>query len=48
METTVDPFITAKAREVIAGKWGDGQARKDALAEWFTKSVQDEVNRLMA
>ena len=46
-EPTVDPFITAKAKEVIAGKWGNGQARKDALAEWFTKSVQDEVNRLM-
>lgn len=46
-ETTVDPFITAKAREVIAGKWGNGQARKDALAAWFTKAVQDEVNRLM-
>lgn len=46
-ETTVDPFITAKAREVIAGKWGNGQARKDALAAWFTKSVQDEVNRIL-
>ena len=45
--TTVDPFITAKAREVIAGKWGNGQARKDALAAWFIKAVQDEVNRLM-
>lgn len=42
-----DPFITAKAREVIAGKWGNGQARKDALAAWFIKAVQDEVNRLM-
>ena len=46
-EPTVDPFITAKAREVIAGKWGNGQARKDALAAWFIKAVQDEVNRLM-
>lgn len=46
-EPTVDPFITAKAREVINGKWGNGQARKDALAEWFTKSVQDEVNRIL-
>ena len=46
-ETTVDPFITAKAKEVIAGKWGNGQARKDALAAWFVKAVQDEVNRLM-
>lgn len=46
-ETTVDPFITAKAREVINGKWGNGQARKDALAAWFTKAVQDEVNRIL-
>lgn len=46
-ETTVDPFITAKAREVINGKWGNGQSRKDALAAWFTKAVQDEVNRIM-
>ena len=45
---TVDPFITAKAREVINGKWGNGQARKDALAAWFIKAVQDEVNRLLA
>lgn len=47
-ETTVDPFITQVARQVINGKWGNGQARKDALSEWFVKSVQDEVNRLMA
>lgn len=47
-ETTVDPFITAKAKEVIAGKWGNGQARKDALAAWFVKAVQDEVNRILS
>lgn len=47
-ETTVDPFITKTAREAIAGKWGNGQARKDALAAWFVKAVQDEVNRLLA
>lgn len=47
-ESAVDPFITAKAREVINGKWGNGQARKDALAAWFVKAVQDEVNRLLA
>lgn len=47
-ETTVDPFITQIANQVINGKWGNGQARKDALSEWFIKSVQDEVNRLMA
>lgn len=46
-ESAVDPFITKTAREVIAGKWGNGQARKDALAAWFTKAVQDEVNRIM-
>lgn len=46
-ESTVDPFITEKAKEVIAGKWGNGQARKDALAAWFTRAVQDEVNRLL-
>lgn len=46
-EETTDPFITQVARQVIAGKWGNGQARKDALAEWFVKAVQDEVNRLM-
>ena len=46
-DTTVDPFVTEKAREVIAGKWGNGQARKDALAAWFTKAVQDEVNRIL-
>ena len=47
-ETTVDTFITEKAKEVIAGKWGNGQARKDALAAWFVKSVQDEVNRILS
>lgn len=47
VETTVDPFITAKAREVINGKWGNGQARRDALAAWFVDAVQDEVNRIM-
>lgn len=46
-EETTDPFITQVARQVIAGKWGNGQARKDALAAWFTKSVQDEVNRIL-
>lgn len=44
----VDPFITKTAREVIAGKWGNGQARKDALASWFVNAVQDEVNRILS
>lgn len=47
-EATVDPFITAKAKEVIAGKWGNGQARKDALASWFVNAVQGEVNRILS
>lgn len=46
-ESTVAPFITKTAREVIAGKWGNGQARRDALAAWFVKAVQDEVNRIL-
>ncbi len=46
-ESTVDPFITKTAREVIAGKWGNGQVRRDALAAWFVKAVQDEVNRIL-
>lgn len=46
-ESAVAPFITKTAREVIAGKWGNGQARRDALAAWFTKAVQDEVNRIL-
>lgn len=39
--------IPAMAQEVLDGKWGNGQARKDALAAWFTKAVQDEVNRIL-
>lgn len=46
-EPTVDQFITQVARQVIAGKWGNGQARKDALSSWFVKAVQDEVNRIL-
>ena len=47
-EETTDPFITQVASEVIAGKWGNGQARKDALAAWFVNAVQDEVNRILS
>ena len=46
-ETTVDPFITAKAREVIAGKWGNGEERKQKLGAWFYDLVQGEVNRIL-
>ncbi len=46
-EATVDPFITQIATQVINGKWGNGQARKDALAAWFVEAVQSEVNRIL-
>lgn len=47
VENEADAFITAKAKEVIAGKWGNGQARRDALAAWFVDAVQNEVNRIL-
>ena len=39
--------ITDVAREVIAGKWGNGAARKASLGEYFYGIVQGEVNRLL-
>jgi lysozyme len=39
--------IADVAREVIAGKWGNGAARKAALGEYFYGTVQGEVNRLL-
>ena len=47
-EESADPLITAKAKEVIAGRWGNGQARRNALAAWFVDAVQAEVNRLLS
>ena len=46
-ETTVDPFITQVAREVINGKWGNGEERKQKLGAWFYDLVQGEVNRIL-
>ena len=46
-ETTVDTFITEKAKEVIAGKWGNGEERKQKLGAWFYDLVQGEVNRIL-
>lgn len=42
--------ITEIARQVIAGKWGNGEARKQALtaAGYSYAAVQAEVNRLLA
>ena len=40
----------ALAREVIAGKWGNGEARKARLTEagFDPTAVQENVNRLFA
>lgn len=40
-------FITEIARQCIRGDWGNGTERTQRLAAWFTKTVQDEVNRLL-
>ena len=39
--------IAAMAQEVLDGKWGNGEERKQKLGAWFYDLVQDEVNRLM-
>lgn len=41
--------VTEVAREVIAGKWGDGDVRKQKLtvAGYDAKEVQAEVNRIL-
>ena len=46
-ETSVDPFVTEIARQCIRGDWGNGTERTQRLGAWFTKTVQDEVNRLL-
>lgn len=39
--------LTALARDVIAGKYGNGETRKKKLGEHCYKLVQSEVNRLV-
>ena len=43
----IHPAIRIVATEVIAGEWGDGQERIQALRDrgFNPKVVQDEVNR---
>ena len=36
-----------KAQEVLDGKWGNGEERKQKLGAWFYDLVQDEVNRML-
>lgn len=39
--------VYAVAQEVIAGKWGNGEERKQRLGTWFYNTVQNEVNRIL-
>ena len=39
--------VSAMAQEVLDGKWGNGEERKQKLGAWFYDLVQGEVNRLM-
>lgn len=47
--TTVKKSSTEIAKEVIAGKWGNGSTRKKKLTEagYDYSSIQKEVNRLL-
>ena len=47
-EVATKSDITTIAKEVLAGKWGNGSVRKDSLtaAGYNYKEVQAEVNRL--
>lgn len=48
-QTTVKKTVTELAREVIAGKWGNGQDRKNRLtaAGYSYTAVQNKVNELL-
>ena len=39
--------IPAMAQEVLDGKWGTGEERKQKLGAWFYDLVQGEVNRIL-
>lgn len=39
--------IAAMAQEVLDGKWGNGEERKQKLGAWFYDLVQSEVNRIL-
>lgn len=47
-ETPVDSHVTETAHEVIAGKWGRGNARKERLrdAGFDPSVVQKEVDKI--
>ena len=39
--------IAEMAQEVLDGKWGNGEERKQKLGTWFYDLVQGEVNRIL-
>lgn len=39
--------IAEMAQEVLDGKWGNGEERKQKLGAWFYDLVQGEVNRIL-
>ena len=39
--------ISAVAREVLDGQWGNGEERRQKLGTWFYDKVQNEVNRML-
>lgn len=47
--TTAKKTVTELAKEVIAGKWGNGQDRKNRLtaAGYDYTAVQNKVNELL-
>ena len=49
-QTTATKSVAEVAREVIAGKWGNGEERKSRLtaAGYDYKAVQAKVNELLA
>lgn len=48
-QVSTEKSITDVAKEVISGKWGNGDARKNALtkAGYSSNVIQTEVNRLL-
>ena len=50
MSSTPKKSVDAIAKEVIAGKWGSGEARKTKLkaAGYDYSAVQKKVNELMS
>lgn len=46
-QTDIMVNATEMAKEVLDGKWGNGEERKQKLGAWFYDLVQGEVNRIL-